>query len=440
MSLSTSLRCPHCGYSAQSSKPVASGAKVRCTRCNAVFRVATNDRGPTRSIRAANPLEAERLQVLFDSEDGTPTPLPGRDNEIGFRVQSDSEERLAPRSGERAATTIKKPALDGKPLPFHGPRAMFAAALLTVVGLVGFGAIRWYMDTVVSLDAATTKAAANRKAAIKSFVDTHSTKALKAGNTLTKNTAIRQPGTVAPGATVSESTRTIAPRTEQIGHLVVGVFEAQLTNDDAAGGKGHLTVTLRVTNRSAVPMKFASWSDPVCKVILTDQYNNYYNRTGPAQAEQVIEPNQTIVDALEFEKPLPGAVLALDLPTGSQNFQFSMPAAFVQRAQTTRIAGNIFALPPTAARAPAPAPVPTPAQATSSVSEQPYSPERNPQIIGDVNAAYKEAMKRVEKRTLGMTTNNAARFRKTEKDRIVKALAEKMEMTVDQISHMLSSP
>ena len=38
-----------------------------------------------------------------------------------------------------------------------------------------------------------------------------------------------------------------------------------------------------------------------------------------------------------------------------------------------------------------------------------------------------------------MTSNNAARFRKTEKERIIKALAEKMDMTVDQIKHMISS-
>jgi hypothetical protein len=48
-------------------------------------------------------------------------------------------------------------------------------------------------------------------------------------------------------------------------------------------------------------------------------------------------------------------------------------------------------------------------------------------------------MRRMEARVLGMTANNAARFRKTEKERIIRSLAEKMDMTVDQINHMIFS-
>ena len=93
--------------------------------------------------------------------------------------------------------------------------------------------------------------------------------------------------------------------------------------------------------------------------------------------------------------------------------------------------GNISPSPraPAPSQALVPAPVLAPPQATATAPEQPYSPERDPQIIADVNAAYDVAMKRVEKRVLGMTSNNAARFRKTEKDRIIKALADKMDMT-----------
>jgi hypothetical protein len=239
---------------------------------------------------------------------------------------------------------------------------------------------------------------------------------------------------MAPGALASDTTRTVAPETQQIGHLVVGVFQAELSDGDGADRKGRLTVILRVTNRSALPMKFASWSDTTRKAMLTDQYHNYYNRIGSEpQADQVIPPNHTIVDTLQFEKPLPGAALALDLPTGNQEFQFSLPASFIQRIQVAKAASK--------ADAPAQVQAPTQVhmQASASISGQPYSAERDPQIIADVNAAYKEAIKRVEKRVLGMTSNNAARLRKTEKERITKALAEKMDMTVDQIKNILSS-
>jgi hypothetical protein len=117
-----------------------------------------------------------------------------------------------------------------------------------------------------------------------------------------------------------------------------------------------------------------------------------------------------------------------------------MPTPFVQTIRTARVITNSSTLSPAPAlaRAPAPATALTPALVTASAPEQPYSPERDPQIIADVNAAYDVAMKRVEKRVLGMTSNNASRFRKTEKDRIIKVLADKMDMTVDQITHMLS--
>jgi hypothetical protein len=377
----------------------------------------------------------KRLQALFDADNAANAAA--RRREIDIRVVSDSKEGLRPRSAEKALTTIKKPTLDGKPLPFHGPRTMVGVALLTIGGLLGYGFIRWYTDTVIELDATADKAGARRKAVVTSLVDSHSARDLNASNPLANNSAV-----TSPGASTPVSMRTVAPQTERVGHLVVGVFEAQLSNDDGASGKGHLTVTLRVTNRSAVPMTYVSWSDPTRKVVLSDQYNNYYNRIGSdAQTERVIQPDQTIVDTLEFEKPLPGATLALDLPSGNQNFQFSIPEAFVQRIQAARVFTSISTLPaaPAPARAPTPAPGLTPAQATASVPEQPYSPERDPQIIADVNAAYKAAMKRVETRVLGMTSNNAARFRKTEKDRIIKALADKMDMTAGQINHMLSS-
>ena len=119
-------------------------------------------------------------------------------------------------------------------------------------------------------------------------------------------------------------------------------------------------------------------------------------------------------------------MLALDLPIGTQKFEFSLPAAFVQRAVI-------------ATAAPKAAPPPAPATASASVTEPPYSAERDPQIVSDVKAAYSEAMRRLEVRVLGMTSNNAARLRKTEKERIIKALATKMDMTVDQIKHMIPS-
>jgi hypothetical protein len=315
MPIPTSLQCPHCGFGAQTTKTILPGAKVRCTRCKSVFRVTPNDGGPTRPARETNDLVSRRLHALFDADNQTNAKAPRR--EVDIRVVSDSKEELPPRSAEKPLRATKKPTLDGKPLPFHGTRSVVGYALLTVGGLLGYGFIRWYTDTVVLLDATAAKAVARRQAKVKSLVDSHAASNLKTSNAPTSSSAATSPGAPAP-----VSTRTIAPQTERIGNLVVGVFEARLSIDNGAGGNGHLTVTVRVTNRAAVPITFVSWSDPTRKVILSDQYNNYYNRIGSdARAERVIQPDQTIVDTLEFEKPLPGAVLALDLPGGDQNFQ-----------------------------------------------------------------------------------------------------------------------
>jgi hypothetical protein len=76
----------------------------------------------------------------------------------------------------------------------------------------------------------------------------------------------------------------------------------------------------------------------------------------------------------------------------------------------------------------------------AAVAEAPYSADRDPQLIADVKAAYREAMQRVETRALGMTTNNGIRFGKTERASIVTKIATKLGMKVEQIESMISSP
>ena len=69
------------------------------------------------------------------------------------------------------AAASKKPLIDGKPLPFHGPRTMMAAILIAVIALTGYAFSRWYVDTVISLDKTATIASAKRSAHIKALAD-----------------------------------------------------------------------------------------------------------------------------------------------------------------------------------------------------------------------------------------------------------------------------
>ena len=203
MSPATSLRCPHCGYSAQSAKPISLGA---APAANPFFRFTPSDGGSAQPLRA---VEAERLQELFAGDNKPKTAPPSR--EIGIRVLSDSNDGLPPRSAGPLPVTIKKPTLDGKPLPFHGPRTMVAAGLLAVSALVAYGAIRWYLDTVISLDATAAKAGAKRKAMVQTLAEAVSARDLKARGALAKTSSAGSPGTVAPVALAQATTRTVAP-------------------------------------------------------------------------------------------------------------------------------------------------------------------------------------------------------------------------------------
>jgi hypothetical protein len=47
-------------------------------------------------------------------------------------------------------------------------------------------------------------------------------------------------------------------------------------------------------------------------------------------------------------------------------------------------------------------------------------------------------MKRIEKRILGMTENNGVRFKKNETKKTIQTIADKMDMTVEQITRIIN--
>jgi hypothetical protein len=422
MGLKTALKCPHCNQNCTTNQPVRPGMPIRCPHCRSVFEIPPSENGAEKPPPAAGDPSDKLLYELVEEDNRPTTKLLPR--EVDMRTSTESIEKLPPR-GAGPAPTPKKPALERKPLPFGGPRTMMAAGSLAVAVVVGYLFIRWFGNTASSLDPPTNKAGQNRAAKTQGLADLHA----KPKNPM--GTVAAAPSTGVPGSATIASSRTPAPQTEKIGNVVVGVPEAKLVTGGGQTGDEYLVITLRITNLSAKPFKYVSWSDPAIKVTLTDQYHNYYNRkASPAEASQEIPPDRTITDTLQFEKPLNGAVLALDLPISDQKFEFSLPATFIQRVSLANVEAG--------AAAPAPAPISAPAPAAEP--EPPYSAERDPQLIADVKAAYDEAMKRVEARVLGMTTSSADRVRKSEKEKIIKTIATKLDMTVDQVLSMISSP
>jgi hypothetical protein len=343
-----------------------------------------------------------------------------------MRVPSDTDDWRPAGPTAPVPSAPKKLVLAEKPPPFSNSRTLLAACLLAVITLSGYAFIRWYVDTVRSLDITANKVSAQRVAAVKSLASPN-----RPPRKEPTTGAAMSPSSGTPGAAALAPSRIVAPATQKIGTVVVGVAEAKLMADGGQTSQEYLRITLRITNLSSEPMAYVSWSEPTLNPVLTDQYHNYYNRldttTEPGQG---IPPNRTIIDTLRFEKPLPGAVLALDLPMGNQKFEFSLPAIFIQRLQIG-IFGATVAPPAPAQKMAAPP--------AAAAAEAPYSAERDPQLIADIKATYREAMQRVETRALGMNTNNGIRFRKTERETIVKKIATKLDMTVEQIERMISS-
>ena len=112
---------------------------------------------------------------------------------------------------------------------------------------------------------------------------------------------------------------------------------------EQAGGRDCLTLGLKITNRSAKPLKYISWSRQELKVILRDRYGNFYKRIPPDSQDEVeIKPGETITDRLIFEPTAFGSEVTLDLPIpdAGQTFQFLIPSAFIERAPAPTTASN----------------------------------------------------------------------------------------------------
>jgi hypothetical protein len=93
--------------------------------------------------------------------------------------------------------------------------------------------------------------------------------------------------------------------------------------------------------------------------------------------------------------------------------------------------------------APAPTPVPPPqAPPRVEVRKQapvaPPDPEKDPKLRATLSLEYKEGLQSMKKQVLGMSTNRAAEFRRTASTKLLKELASKHKLEVDQVKRMVS--
>jgi hypothetical protein len=300
----------------------------------------------------------------------------------------------------------------------------------------------WYLGTVKSLDVAADAAIERRKEALE-----------KRAAPPMLGTAIAKPAVPAKPAALPalpKDERVTAPTTFEIAEMVVSIVSARGGPLDATDARDVFTLGLRITNRSAKPMKYSGWARPEIKVTLRDIYGNFFNRISQktVATEASIPPGETVTDRLVFERAPFKSEMTLDLPAPGlpdQAFKFRIAPAFIERAggpspvadgssPTQRmIDGAAGSRTP---QMPATAPTAKRDEPTTAKPGKP-DPEQDQQLRGKIMADYREKMKDIKRAKLGKSSNNAATYERSATKKLVERLAKDYELTEDQIKRIV---
>ncbi len=423
MPISTKLECAHCGCTLKTAKVMVPGAKVRCPRCKGVFNIqASDDNGLVETI----PIEGGEEPMELDAASAELAAVaPVRKKATRG---ADAPAITGPgRAPGPVATAGKKIELSGQAPSFRGGRSMFAAIGVSVA-VVAVGAfVWWYVGQVKELDTVGKAAVEQRTAVIE-----------KAAAPPALAKVSPKPTTAPPTLAVTKPPppRAIAPSTAEIGDLVVGIATARIGLVDLNGARNVLSLGLRITNKSANPMKHQSWSRSEIKVVLRDRYGNFYNRIPQASPDEVeIKSGETVTETLVFEPTAFGSEVTLDLPVpgGGKGFEFLIPSGFIDRGgpPTSASAGQI----PNPAAPLGVAPLmPKTTAAQPAKTEEPATDQK---LAAKIRGDFKEALAEINRRRLGMSSNDSVTFRRRETAKAVKKLAKDNELTEDEVKRIV---
>jgi hypothetical protein len=406
MSLTVSLQCPHCGHSAQTKRVIPPGARIRCPQCRDVFHILPAAGGLIETIPVVGELErATALDLLAPEAPAPSIPPAARWN------TADTGVPMPARCPPAVPQTETKALVSGKPLPFHRFRTILAAAGIALLVAAGYGFVKWYVGTVRQLDRTVTEAVEERSEELKTLARPKVTAKPPAPR------SSNPPPPLGPKTAPSDQWRTVAPTASQIGDLSVAVSAAHGGPITEPVQGDFLTVTLRITNISKIPISYVSWSGPEMGVLLRVENGAFYNPVPlPKREPKSISPNETITDMLVFE-PVPAMKsLELDLPIpgGDKSFRFIISYTLVDR--TVRPAPSVVAEKP---------------------KPPPLDPEKDPAVRAAVVREYEKGAKDIKARSLGMATNEGTRFRRIKGRELVKKLAEKNQLEVEQVRRIL---
>ena len=430
MPTTTKLECAHCGSALKTTKAVVPGANVRCPKCKELFQVPGSllD-GMEETIPIAGEMES------VDVELPSPEPQPKK-MKAAIQPQPASD-ALPPRMGVPLPAASTKIEYGGN-TQFGGSRTIVASVCVVIgVALVG-GFCWWYFGTVKELDVAANVAVEQRTAKI-----------AKVAKPLTAESPKEKSGVTpaaAPAPVVVKITRVTAPATLVINEMVVGITSAKLGPLEGGDGRDVLTLNLQITNKSKKPVKYAGWSAPEIKARLRDGFGNFYNRVslGPTAAEIEIKPGETITDRLLFEKTTVMADLSLDLPAvGTEvQYEFRIARPFIEGAGGPAAVAAKSTAPQPAVEATGGSKAPgslTPGSADQPGAKQASAkavkadPETDQKLREKIRSDYREKLADINKRKLGMSTNEGNQFKRRETAKLLKRLATENEITEDQV-------
>jgi serine/threonine protein kinase len=300
---------------------------------------------------------------------------------------------------------------------FYRPRRRLVkvAAGLSVLVMTGYGFMSWYVRTTKLLD---------RTAAVPLTLPA-------------PKLSVSAPAVQPNSATVEK--RTIAPAASQVGYMVVAVRKVCLVPINEPLRADGLCVTLAVKNVSKKPMPFLSWSGRDIGVMLRIEkgsrgpgaFMTFYDQLPvPKQEAKSINPNETITDIVMFEPTPADKDLDLDLPVPGtdESFLFSIPHAMVEISAPSqkinrRVPGQATAAPKV--------------QAKEKAVDGPDDPEQDGKLCAEVTREYEKSARDIKSRSMGISSNDAVRYRRNAGNELLKQLAKKYGLRLDQVRRIL---
>ena len=407
MAQTTKLECRHCGFKKQTSDEVPPGTTIACPRC----------RLPMEITRPARAVEEEAAPSFTD----------------------DLEPILSTRSARMKAAQ-KRALVSNRPPPFHKSRSFIAAVSVTAIALLVLVLFILYRDTIGQLDRGMKVIRDKREIRVATDLRLKPAKSkVELARPVSTAGDEREAGTTTKAKTKKDQGPVVAPAGTRVGDLVVNVRSATLAKVSNDGGDQCLLVKVVIKNQSKKPYTFWSWSQPESRAVLVDSRGKQYNRLGTLVPDAVvIEPDQMVIDSVAFEETPFREQLALELELAGHALpiRFQIPGSMI-----TRSMGAAFTNGPPQAPAAAGAAMAPPRQAPGlGIGQAPREPVKEDPLSREVNAAYEEGVNKLQVRSRGKIGNEAVNLMRRGKADLVKKLAEKHGLGVDELRGMIKEP